>query len=74
MHSCQGWAFPASIQTGKSRMVIAVVRERRFLINAETHLASWPDYERDFNRIIDSFRVPEQYPGALALYPLQPCK
>jgi hypothetical protein len=37
---------------------IAVVKERRFLIDAETDLASWPDYERDINQIIDSFRVP----------------
>lgn len=42
---------------GKSRKVITVVKDRRFLIDAETHLTSWPDYERDFNLIVDSFRV-----------------
>lgn len=46
-------------QAGKSRKVIAVVNDRRFLIDAETHLASWHDYEHDFNQIIDSFRVLE---------------
>ena len=46
-------------QVGKSRKVIAVIKDRRILIDAETHLASWPDYERDFNQIIDSFRVLE---------------
>ena len=44
-------------QVGKSRKVIAVIKDRRFLIDAETHLVSWPDYERDFNQIIYSFRV-----------------
>ena len=44
---------------GQSRKVIAVVKDRRFLIDAETHLASWPDYERDFNLIIHSFKVLE---------------
>ena len=44
---------------GQSRKIIAVVKDRRFLIDAETHLAAWPDYERDFNQIIDSFRLPE---------------
>lgn len=44
-------------QVGKSQKIIAVVKNRGYLIDAETHLASWPDYERDFNRIIDSFRV-----------------
>lgn len=44
-------------QVGKSQKVIAVVKNRGYLIDAETHLASWPDYERDFQRIIDSFRV-----------------
>jgi len=46
-------------QIGKSRKIIALVKDRGYLIDAETHLASWPDYERDFNQIIDSFRVPE---------------
>ncbi len=44
-------------QIGKSLKVIVLVRDRGFVIDAETHLVSWPDYERDFNRIIDSFRV-----------------
>lgn len=44
---------------GKSRKVIAVVKDRAFWIDAETHLASWPDYERDFNRIVESFRTQE---------------
>ena len=42
---------------GKSRKVIAVVKDRAFWIDAETNLASWPEHERDFNRIIESFRV-----------------
>jgi hypothetical protein len=46
-------------QVGKSQKIILVVKDRRFLIDAETLLASWPDYERDFNQIIDSFRVIE---------------
>ena len=46
-------------QIGKSLKVIAVAKDRRFLLDAETHLASWPAYERDFNQIIDSFRVLE---------------
>ena len=46
-------------QVGKSRKVIVVVKDRSFVIDAETVLASWTEYERDFNRIIDSFRVPE---------------
>jgi hypothetical protein len=44
-------------RAGKSRKIIAVVKDRRFVLDAETHLASWPDYERDFNQIIESFRV-----------------
>ncbi len=44
-------------RVGKSRKIIAIVKDRGFLIDAETHLASWPDYERDFNQIIDSFKV-----------------
>lgn len=44
---------------GKSRKVIAVAKDRAFWIDAETNLASWPDYEGDFNRIIESFRVQE---------------
>lgn len=44
-------------QIGKSQKIIAAVKDRGYLIDAETHLASWPDYERDFNQIIDSFRV-----------------
>jgi tetratricopeptide (TPR) repeat protein len=44
---------------GKSRKVIAVVKDRAFWIDAEMQLASWAEYERDFNRIIESFRVQE---------------
>ena len=44
---------------GKSRKVIAVVKDRAFWIDAEMQLASWADYERDFDRIIASFRVQE---------------
>jgi tetratricopeptide (TPR) repeat protein len=44
---------------GKSRKLIAVARDRVFWIDAETTLAAWPDYERDFNRIIESFRILE---------------
>ena len=44
-------------QVGKSLKLVVLVQGRGFLIDAETHLASWPDYEADFNRIIDSFRV-----------------
>lgn len=46
-------------QVGKSQKIISVVKNRRFLIDAETLLASWPDYEREFNQIIDSFKVLE---------------
>ena len=44
---------------GKSRKVIAVVKDRAFWIDAEMRLDSWADYERDFNRIAESFRVQE---------------
>ena len=44
---------------GKSRKVIAKVKDRAFWIDAETTQTSWPDYERDFNRIVDSFRAQE---------------
>ncbi len=44
-------------QLGQSRKLITLVGDRSFLIDAETHLASWPENERDFNRIISSFRV-----------------
>ena len=44
---------------GKSRKVIAVVKARAFWIDAETALASWPEYEPDLNRIVESFRVQE---------------
>jgi hypothetical protein len=43
-------------QVGKSQKIIVGVKDRRYLIDSETLLASWPDYERDFNQIIDSFR------------------
>jgi TonB family protein len=42
---------------GKSRKVIAVVEDRAFWIDEETNLDSWPAFERDFNRIIESFKV-----------------
>lgn len=42
---------------GKSRKVVVLVHGRGFLIDAETLLASWSDYEQDFDRIIDSFKV-----------------
>ena len=42
---------------GKSRKIVAAVKGRVFGIDAETYLASWPEYERDFNQIIGSFRV-----------------
>ena len=44
---------------GRSRKVIAVVKERAFWIGAEASLLSWPDYEGDFNRMVESFRVQE---------------
>ena len=44
---------------GKSGKVIAKVKDRAFWIDAETTRTSWPDCERDFNRIIDSFRARE---------------
>lgn len=44
---------------GRSRKVIAVVKERAFWIDAEASLLSWPDYEGDFNRMVESFRVQE---------------
>ncbi len=44
-------------QVGKSQKIIVAVKDRRYLIDAETLLASWPDYERDFHQIIASFRV-----------------
>ncbi len=44
-------------RVGQSRKIIAVHRDRRFLIDTETHLASWAAHEGDFNQIIGSFRV-----------------
>ena len=44
-------------RVGQSRKVIVVVRDRRFLLDAETHLASWPVHEADFNLVIGSFKV-----------------
>ena len=44
---------------GKSRKVITVVKDRAFWIDAEMRLDSWADYEREFNRIIESFQVQE---------------
>jgi hypothetical protein len=44
---------------GKSRKVFAVVKDRAFLIDAETYLEAWPTFEPDFNRIIESFSVQE---------------
>lgn len=44
---------------GKSRKVIAVVKDQSFWIDAETYLDSWPSFEGNFNRIIESFRVQE---------------
>jgi hypothetical protein len=44
-------------QVGKSQKIIVAVKDRRYLIDAETLLASWPDYERDFHQIIGSFRI-----------------
>lgn len=42
---------------GKSRKVITIAKDRRFLIDTETYRTAWPDYERDFERILASFRV-----------------
>jgi hypothetical protein len=42
---------------GKSRKIFLVVKERAFLIDAETYLEAWPIFEIDFNRISDSFGV-----------------
>ena len=44
-------------RVGQSRKTIAVHRDRRFLIDTETLLASWAAHEGDFNQIIGSFRV-----------------
>lgn len=44
---------------GKSRKIVALVKDQTVWIDAETTQTSWPDYERDFNRIIDSFRARE---------------
>lgn len=44
-------------RVGKTRKVIVLVKDRAYLIDAEAQFASWPDDERDFNRIIGSFRV-----------------
>lgn len=44
-------------QVGKSQKTIVAVKGRGYLIDAETLLASWPDYERDFHQTIGSFRV-----------------
>ena len=44
---------------GKSRKIFLVVKDRAFLIDAETYLEAWPIFEPDFNRIVDSFRVPD---------------
>jgi hypothetical protein len=42
---------------GKSRKIFLVVKDRAFLIDAETYLEAWPIFEADFNHIVDSFRV-----------------
>ena len=42
---------------GKSRKLIAMVKDRGFWIDAEMGLDSWADHARDFNRIAESFRV-----------------
>lgn len=47
------------VVVGKSRKVIAVVKDRAFLIDAETYLEAWEIFESDFNRIIESFSVEE---------------
>lgn len=44
-------------EVGQSRKVIVVAGDRRYLIDAETYLASWPDFEREFDQIIGSFRI-----------------
>lgn len=44
-------------QIGQSRKIIVIVKEHGYLIDTETLLASWPDYESDFSSIINSFRV-----------------
>lgn len=44
---------------GKSRKIIAVFKDRGFWIDAETFLADWPVFERDFDAIIESFSVQE---------------
>lgn len=46
-----------SVVVGKSRKVIAVVKDRAFTIDAETYLEAWSRFEPDFNRIIESFSV-----------------
>lgn len=46
-----------SVVVGKSRKVIAVVKDRAFWIDAETYLEAWSRFEADFNRIIESFSV-----------------
>jgi hypothetical protein len=48
-----------NVVVGKSRKVIAVFKDRVFLIDAETYLEAWPAFEPDFNRIIESFSVQE---------------
>ena len=42
---------------GKSRKVIAVVKDRAFFIDAETYLDSWEALEPYFNQIVNSFTV-----------------
>ena len=42
---------------GKSRKVIMIAKDRAFGLDAETNLDAWPEYEREFNQIIRSFRI-----------------
>jgi len=48
-----------NVVVGKSRQVIAVLKDRAFVVDAETYLEVWSAFEPDFNRIIESFSVQE---------------
>lgn len=44
-------------RVGKSQKIIAVIGGQTYLIDAETPLGAWNDYEGEFNQIIASFRA-----------------
>ena len=57
---------------GKSRKIIVAAKGRVFGIDAETFLASWPEYEREFNQIIGSFRRTDSARATRDRHPARP--